>query len=77
MPSGSVSGGLADTDFPPRTLTLFRFALLVWTPVYACLQNLILTLELIFELILKVAHFVRLVNLHGTISIFDRLLLLL
>jgi hypothetical protein len=59
------------------TLAFFGLALLVGPSIYACLQYLILTLELVFELILELSRLVLLIDLHGPIAIFDGVLLLL
>ena len=59
------------------TLALLCLTLLVRPPVHAGLEDLILTLKLVLELVLELAHFAHriLVDVHGAVTILDGFLL--
>jgi hypothetical protein len=62
-----------------RTFAFLGLSLLVRPPIHTRLEDLVLALELVLELIRKLAGLVVvvLVDVHGTVAILDRLLLLL
>jgi hypothetical protein len=64
---------------PARTFAFLGLPLLVRPPIHTGLEDFVLALKLILELICKFAGLVVvvLVDVHRTVTIFDRLLLLL
>jgi hypothetical protein len=62
-----------------HTFAFLGLSLLVRAPIHTRLEDLVLALELVLELIRKLSGLVVvvLVDVHGTVAILDRLLLLL
>jgi hypothetical protein len=76
MPSGGIRAHIIWADSRRLTLSFLGFSLLIWPAVYTRLEDFVLALELVLEFVLKVER-LFLVDVHGTVAIFERLLLLL